>query len=169
MPWGSVAPGMGAGTGLRDGGAFPIPSPTGSRARAEPEHLRRRRQRKQRAQGQHCMTLLLLTPTGRVGTSVPREPRWELLAEGSPSWVLLLGAVPGDKARLILWGAGRVCLLWWGCWQQSGRSLLSGPAVPQSWGSARAGSWAGSGAELLSPVLKQRQSGTALLERAGPM
>lgn len=60
MPWGSVAPGMGAGTRLRDGGAFPIPSPTGNRASADLEHLRRRRKRKVKARGQHCMTLPLL-------------------------------------------------------------------------------------------------------------
>lgn len=31
------------------------------------------------------------------------ESQWDLLGEVNPSWVLLLGAMPMDKARFILW------------------------------------------------------------------
>lgn len=47
-----------------------------------------------------------LTSANRVGASMLPAPQWDLLGEGNPSWVLLLGATLMGKARFILW-AGR--------------------------------------------------------------
>lgn len=119
------------------------------------------------------MSLPLFDLHMRVGTSMLCESRWDLLGEGNPSWVLLLVPCQCTKAGLccgmalqeqprqqlccfggIVWSS-HICPVW---------ALLC-PASSQSQSSA------GSGAELLCPVEKQRlvQSGTALLERARPM
>ena len=43
-----------------------------------------------------------LTSANRVGASVLPAPQGDLLGEGNPSWVLLLGATLMGKARFIL-------------------------------------------------------------------
>lgn len=44
-----------------------------------------------------------LTSANRVVASVLPVPRWDLLGEGNPSWVLLLSAMTMGKARFIPW------------------------------------------------------------------
>lgn len=80
------------------------------------------------------MSLPLFDLHVRVGTSMLCESRWDLLGEGNPSWVLLLGAVPMHKGRFMLWdgtagtATAAALLLWWHCLEQSHLSCL-GTAV----------------------------------------
>lgn len=180
---------MAAGTGLRDGGAFPILS-LGSRARADLEHPRRRRRRKLKTPGQHC-TALPLCPGSppQSGWAHPRSlnpvnvgfaGRGKTGLGAAPT----IGATPMDKGGFVPWG-GRTpqeqprelfsCFPGlFGALSQTRpcRAPLSSSTEPVPGQRRRCCcSCAGSGAQLLSPGPRQSpvQGGTALLERAGPI